>query len=77
MGLSRLNLRRFGIFATLFSASIIASAQTGPSGRFDLAGPKIEIQVTRAGKMLPMPPFPTCCLATSLASSGSSPLRNP
>ena len=51
-------MRRFGIFATLFSASIIASAQAGPSGRFDLAGPKVEIQVTRAGKMLPIASVP-------------------
>src|ERR1700722_10909681 len=56
MALSRCPLRRVGLIAALYSASLIACAQG--SGRFDLTGPKVDVQVTRAGKMLPIASVP-------------------
>jgi hypothetical protein len=49
-------LRIAGVFAAILSACTMLHAQA--SARFDLAGPKIEVHVTRAGQTLPIAAVP-------------------
>src|SRR5579871_4551368 len=57
MAMESLRLRSIGIFTVIFFACCnLLSAQA--SARFDLTGPKIEVNVTRAGKTLPIAAVP-------------------
>lgn len=69
MALKTVFLRSFSaLLAAFFALTALAFADAAP---FDLAGPKVDVRVERAGKTLPILQCPTCKLAIA---SGSIPI---
>src|ERR1700753_3273962 len=50
--------RRSRLVGTLAAAFLACSTLHGDPARFDLAGPKIDVHVTRSGKTLPIAQVP-------------------
>jgi len=51
-------IARFVCLTALFAAAGLSIRAQGPSARFDLTGPKVEVRVTRAGVTLPIASVP-------------------